>query len=92
MTTISLKLPESLIREIEREVATRGVSKSAVIRDSLDRTLRKGRKAKQELSCLDLMGDLVGHFAGPADLSTNKKYLTEAITADYERQQGKHRR
>jgi Arc/MetJ-type ribon-helix-helix transcriptional regulator len=92
MTTISLKLPESLLREIEREAATRGVSKSAVIRDSLDRTLRKGRKAKQELSCLDLMGDLVGHFDGPPDLSTNKKYLTEAITADYERQQGKHRR
>jgi Arc/MetJ-type ribon-helix-helix transcriptional regulator len=92
MTTISLKLPESLLREIEREAATRGVSKSAVIRDSLDRTLRKGRKAKQERSCLDLMGDLVGHFDGPPDLSTNKKYLTEAITADYERQQGKHRR
>ena len=92
MTTISLKLPESLLREIEQEAATRGVPKSAVIRDSLERTLRKGRKAKKRVSCLDLMGDLVGHFEGPPDLSTNKKYLTEAIMADYERQQGKSRR
>jgi len=60
MATVSLKLPESLLREIEQEAATRGVPKSAVIRDSLERMLRKGRKAKKRLSCLDLMGDLVG--------------------------------
>ena len=92
MMTISLKLPEALLREIEQESATRGVPKSAVIRDSLERTLRKGRKAKKKVSCLDLMGDLVGHFEGPPDLSTNKKYLNEAIMADYERQQRKNRR
>ena len=92
MTTVSLKLPESLLREIEQEAATRGVPKSAVIRDSLERTLRKGRKAKKRLSCLDLMGDLVGHFEGPPDLSTNKQYLTEAILADDERQPRKNGR
>jgi Arc/MetJ-type ribon-helix-helix transcriptional regulator len=84
MMTMSLKLPESLLREIEREAAARGVSKSAVIRDSLDRTLRKGRKAEKTISCLDLMGDLVGHFDGPQDLSTNKKHLAQAITAHHE--------
>jgi hypothetical protein len=91
MTTISLKLPEALLREIEQEAATRGVPKSAVIRDSLEHTLRKGRKAKKKVSCLDLMGGWVGHFHGPPDLSTNKKYLKQAVLADYDRQR-KNRR
>ena len=91
MTTISLKLPEALLREIEQEAATRGVPKSAVIRDSLEHTLRKGRKAKKKVSCLDLMGGWVGHFHGPPDLSTNKKYLKQSILADHARQQ-KNRR
>jgi len=85
MTTVSLKLPEALLREIEHEAATRGVPKSAVIRDSLERTLRKGRKAKKKVSCLDLMGDWVGHLPGPADASTNPRYLEEAILADHRR-------
>jgi Arc/MetJ-type ribon-helix-helix transcriptional regulator len=91
VTTISLKLPESLLREIEEEAAVRGVPKSAVIRDSLERTLRKGRKAKKKISCLDLMGGWFGHFHGPADLSTNKNYLKQAVVADHERRQ-KNRR
>jgi Arc/MetJ-type ribon-helix-helix transcriptional regulator len=91
MTTVSLKLPESLLREIEQEAAARGVPKSAVIRDSLEQTLRKGRKAKKKASCLDLMGEWVGHFHGPPDLSTSKKYLTDAIMANHGRKQ-KNRR
>lgn len=85
MTTISLKLPESLLRELEQEAAARGVPKSAVIRDSLEQALRKGRKTKKKASCLDLMGDWVGHFKGPSDASTNPRYLQEAILADYHR-------
>jgi hypothetical protein len=85
MTTVSLKLPEDLLREVEHEAATRGVPKSAVIRDSLERMLRKGRKAKKKVSCLDLMGDWVGHVHGPADASTNPRYLEEAILAGHSR-------
>ncbi len=85
MMTISFKLPEALLREVEHEAASRGVPKSAVIRDSLEQTLRKRRKAKRRPNCLELMGDAVGHFAGPPDLSTNKKYLIEAVLADANR-------
>ena len=81
MTTISFKLPEALLREVEEEAATRGVPKSALIRESLERTLAKRRKRKK-VTCLDLMGDLVGSIQGPPDLSTNKKYLIDAILAD----------
>ena len=91
MTTVSLKLPESLLREIEQEAATRGVPKSAVIRDCIEHTLCKGRKAKKRVSCLDLMGDWVGHFKGPPDASTNPRYLTEALLADHHREKKKSR-
>lgn len=84
-TTISLKLPENLLRELEQEAAARGVPRSAVIRDSIERTLRHGRKAKKKLSCLDLMGDLVGSLEGPSDASTNAAYLDEAVLANQER-------
>jgi hypothetical protein len=81
MTTVSLKLPEVLLREIEQEATTRGVARSAIIRDCIERTLRKQRKPKRQASCLDLMGGWVGSFRGPRDLSTNRRYLTEAIAA-----------
>jgi hypothetical protein len=80
MTTISLKLPELLLRELEQEAATRGVPKSAVIRHCIEKTLRKRPGSKKKASCLDLMGDLVGSFRGPRDLSTNRRYLLEAVS------------
>lgn len=85
MTTISLKLPNSLRRDLEREAAARGLSKSVVIRESLEKSLRAGKK-KRKVSCLDLMHDLAGAFDGPPDLSANKKkYLEKAIQEDEER-------
>ena len=91
MTTVSLKLPEALLREVEQEAATRGVPKSAVIRDSLERMLRKNRKAKKKVSCLDLMGKWVGHVQGPNDASNNPRYLERAILADHRRGKKNHR-
>ena len=91
MTTISLRLPEALLREIEDAAATRGLPKSAIIRESLEASLRK-RKQRRKVSCLDLMGGRVGSFHGPRDLSTNRKYLKEAIFTGHERQQRKNRR
>ena len=85
MTMISLKLPEALLREIAHEAETRRVGKSAVIRDCIERTLRRGKKTKKSVTCLDLMGDSVGSFRGPRDLSTNRRYLAEAITANANR-------
>ena len=79
MTTISLKLPDPLLREINREAEVRRTGRSAVIRDCLERVLRRGKKPQATVSCLDLMGDAVGSFRGPRDLSTNRRHLTDAI-------------
>jgi Arc/MetJ-type ribon-helix-helix transcriptional regulator len=84
MNTISLKLPEPLIREVETEARRRGVSKSELIRSTLESSLRR-KRGKKRVSCLDLMGDLVGSQPGPADASTNPRYLEEAIEEDYNR-------
>ena len=82
MTAISLKLPETLLRQVEQEAAARGVPKSAVIRDCIERTLRRGKSAKRLVSCLDLAADLVGSQPGSPDASTNRRYLEEAILTD----------
>jgi hypothetical protein len=79
MTTISLKLPDSLLREINQEAELRSTGRSTVIRDCLERVLRRGKKPKDAATCLDLMGDAVGSFRGPSDLSTNRKHLTAAV-------------
>ncbi len=90
MTTISVKLPEQLLRQVEEAAAERGVPKSAIIRESLEISLRK-RASKKKPSCLDLMIDLAGTSDGPADASVNKRYLKTAILADYTRGQKKRR-
>ncbi|CAN5233374.1 hypothetical protein BH20VER2_BH20VER2_04060 [soil metagenome] len=90
MTTVSVKLPEQLLRQVEEAAAERGVPKSAIIRESLEISLRE-RASKKKPSCLDLMRDLVGTFDGPADASVNKRYLESAILADYKRGQKKRR-
>jgi metal-responsive CopG/Arc/MetJ family transcriptional regulator len=71
MKTLSLKLPLSLSVKLERAAKKRGQSKSAVVRAALEQFL----KGERPLSALELAGDLVGCCEGPADLSTNPKYL-----------------
>lgn len=91
MPTISLKVPPALLRELEAEATTRGVSKSHVVRHFLQKGLRTRRSRKKRASCLDLVADLAGTFDGPADLSTNPSYLHEVLTAEHRRGRKNHR-
>jgi Arc/MetJ-type ribon-helix-helix transcriptional regulator len=79
MKTISIKLPDAILREIAQEAEARRVGKSAVIRDCLERALLRSKKNKKMVSCLELMGDSVGSFRGPRDLSTNRRHLVKAV-------------
>lgn len=85
MPTVTVKLPDTMSRELSHEARRRGVPKSAVIRESLERTLAESRERGDGPSCLDLVADLVGIFDGPPDSSTNKKYLFEALEKDHRR-------
>ena len=75
MQTISLKLPEDLLADLARAAKARRVTKSAVVRDSLEKALRGGPPGG-DASCYDLARDLAGKVKGlPRDLATNPTYM-----------------
>ena len=75
MQTISLKLPDDLLAQLESEAKARRVTKSWLVRESLEALLRKKSRAGA-VSCYDLARDLAGTVKGlPEDLAGNPKYM-----------------
>jgi hypothetical protein len=75
MQTISLRLPDEIVEELDRAAKAQHVTKSALVRASIEKTLRPAQSAKAQ-SCYDLVSDLVGSIKGtPKDLATNPKYF-----------------
>lgn len=75
MRTISFKLPEDLLADLDPEATSRRVTKSVVIRESLEKALRR-RPRQSTGSCYDLARDLAGKLKGlPRDLATNPRYV-----------------
>ena len=75
MQTISLKLPDDLLADLKREAKARRISKSALVRESVEAALR-GRSRGNAASCYDLARDLAGTVKGlPRDLASNPKYM-----------------
>jgi hypothetical protein len=89
--TVSFKLPSTLRRRLVEEARRRRMSQSAVVRETLEAALLEHTRAGGELTCAQLAGDLVGSLRGPGDLSTNKRYLDEAIMADARRAKKRRR-
>ena len=75
MATVSSTLPDSLASRLAEAARIRRTSKSAIIREALDAYLAVGESRPGKGSALALAGDLVGIFAGPADLSRNRKHM-----------------
>jgi len=74
MRTLTVRLPEALVAEIEAESRGRRLSKSDVVRERL-----RGRGARRRHAPLALIADLVGSVDGlPADLSGRKKRYLRA--------------
>ena len=75
MRTISLKLPDGLLIQLDSEAKARRVTKSWLVRESLEKALRKPPPAGA-VSCYDLARDLAGTVKGlPKDLAVNPKYM-----------------
>jgi Arc/MetJ-type ribon-helix-helix transcriptional regulator len=69
MRTLTVRLPEPLVADIESESRERKVSKSDVVRERLE-TAPRHRKS----SSLDAIADLIGSVKDlPPDLSSRKK-------------------
>ena len=73
MKTLTVRLPEPLVADIEAESRGRKISKSDVVRERLERPPRKRRRT----ASLNAIADLIGSVDGlPADLTTRKtEYL-----------------
>jgi Arc/MetJ-type ribon-helix-helix transcriptional regulator len=82
MKSLTVRLPEALVAEIEHESLSRRVSKSDVVRERLSRLQNRVSAGG---SMRDLIGDLIGSVRNdglPTDLSANKKkYLPGLIRA-----------
>lgn len=76
MKTLTVRLPEALVAEIEGESRGRRCSKSDVVRERLQRA---DRAAGHQSAPLDAIADLIGSVDGlPANLSARKKrYLKD---------------
>jgi Arc/MetJ-type ribon-helix-helix transcriptional regulator len=69
MKTLTIRLPESLVADIDAESRDRGVSKSDVVRERLQAARRNGRSG-----ALKAIADVIGSVDElPADLSADKK-------------------
>jgi Ribbon-helix-helix protein, copG family len=75
MQRISLKLPDELLMQLNREAKSRRVSKSSLIRDALEQAFQVKARSTSP-TCYDLARDLVGAVKGlPKDLTDNPKHL-----------------
>jgi len=71
MVTITCKIPAELNKRLEAEASRKMLSKSALVREALDRYLKRSRQ-----SAFDRVEDLCGIIKdGPTDMSTNPKYM-----------------
>jgi hypothetical protein len=75
MVTITCKIPEELNELLEAEASRKMLSKSAVVRQAIERSVKKGR-AQRPPTAFDAIKDLCGIIKdGPTDMSTNPKYM-----------------
>jgi hypothetical protein len=70
MKSLTVRLPEGLVAEIEAESRERRISKSDVVRERLQRPAVPRRSASLE-AIADLIGSVVDDL--PVDLSARKK-------------------
>jgi Arc/MetJ-type ribon-helix-helix transcriptional regulator len=76
MKTLTVRLPEPLVAEIEAESRGRGVSKSDIVRERLQAA---PESRGQGAAALDAIADLIGSVDGlPADLSAHRKRYLRA--------------
>lgn len=76
MKTLTVRLPEPLVADIEEESRGRKISKSDVVRERLEFAPRRRRKGAASLHAI---ADLIGSVDGlPTDLASNKKKYLRA--------------
>ena len=81
MKTLTVRLPEALVAQIERESRDRKLSKSDVVRERLSRT---DKASPRRPLAFEAIADLIGSVDGlPADLGASKKDYLKAMGCRY---------
>jgi Ribbon-helix-helix protein, copG family len=76
MKSLTVRLPDELIAQLEAESRKRKISKSDIVRERLAFAARMSPRP----AAIDAIADLVGSVHGlPPDLSTRKKEYLKAI-------------
>lgn len=76
MKTLTVRLPDSLVAQIEAESRERKLSKSDVVRERLANVTRPDGSRPESLAAI---ADLIGSVTGlPPDLSARKKHYLKA--------------
>ena len=77
MTTLTVRLPEPLVAEIDAESTERGISRSEVVRERLTRAARPSK----DNAALNRIADLIGSVDGlPAEVSSRRKHYLRATS------------
>jgi hypothetical protein len=76
MKTLTVRLPELLVADIEAESRARQISKSDIVRERL---ALRSRPPRHRLARIEAIADLIGSVDGlPRDLSARKKWHLKA--------------
>jgi hypothetical protein len=76
MKTLTVRLPESLVAEIDAESRKRKLSKSDIVRERLHAGPRQGQPRS---ALLDSIADVIGSVDElPEDLSARRKYYLKS--------------
>ena len=77
MTTITCKIPDELNERLEAEASRKLLPKSVLVREALERSLRKRRSAGRR-TAFDRVKHICGIIKdGPKDVSTNPGYMKD---------------
>ncbi len=76
MVTITLKVPPATSARLAAEAKARRISKSAIVRELIDKHFKANGKKKRRPTFGELAGHLAGIYkTGPKDLATNPKHM-----------------
>jgi hypothetical protein len=76
MSTLTVKIPEALERNIALAARRERVTKSELVRRAMTKYVMQAGKKSELRSALDLAGGLIGSVrGGPSDLATNPKHM-----------------